>query len=289
MKKIISTSLALALIGGFAFSSYDAEAKSFDKNKSYNAENINTLKVYSDSWDVRFKKSNSNEVTISAEGKQKGKEPVTFKTDGETLVIKQKDQKKSGFFGGFTFGKSGTIYINVPKSKINNIKLNNKNGDIELSKISAKNVTVKNNSGDEKIKGLNVENGKFSSSDGMLSFENSTFKSLKVVSASGDNYMENVSASKAKVSSKDGVVQIKGMKEGKSLAVKTTSGDIGVSYKKAPTSLTVDATSKSSDVNLKLDGYKKSSGSENSQSGKVGQGENILELTSNDGVINVKN
>lgn len=49
---------------------------------SYNVEKIDTLKVYTDSWDVKFKKSNSNKVTISAEGKQKDKAPVTFQGDG---------------------------------------------------------------------------------------------------------------------------------------------------------------------------------------------------------------
>ncbi|MGE7184334.1 DUF4097 family beta strand repeat-containing protein [Peribacillus sp. NPDC006672] len=289
MKKIISTSVAIVLIGGFAFSAYVAETKNFENNKSYNAENIETLKVYNDSWDVRFKKSNSKGVTVSAEGKQKGKDPVTFKKVGEALVIKQKEQKNSGFFGGFTFGKKGTIYINVPKSGINNIELTNKDGDIQMSEISTNSVVVQNNSGDGKIKGVSANTGKFVSRDGMLRVEDSSFKKLNITSTSGDNYMKGVNSSKAKVTSADGEVSINGIKEGKSLVVDTESGDIGVSYNKAPTSLAVTAKSNSSDITLNLDGLKKNKDTEELKKGKIGQGNNKLSLSSNDGVINVTN
>ena len=52
---------------------------------------------------------------------------------------------------GFTFGKQGgTIYINVPNSGMNNIEITNKDGNIQLSEISAEHIVVDNHSGDEK-------------------------------------------------------------------------------------------------------------------------------------------
>lgn len=289
MKKIVSTSVALVLICGFTFKVNIAEAKSFEKNKSYNIESVNALKVDSESWDIRLKKSHSNEVIVSAKGKKKEKQRVTFKQDGKTLIIKQKDQKKSGFLGGFTFGKKGTVSIAIPSSKINKIDLNNKYGDIQLSEISTNNLIVHNNSGDKKIKGLSANKAMFVSEDGTLSMEDSTFENLNISSTSGDNYMENVNGSKIKVTSKDGEVSIKDIKEGKSLAVESDSGDIGVSYKKAPTSLSVAAKSYSSHVKLKLDRLKKNTDTEKLQRGKIGQGSNKLNLLSNNGVINVTN
>ncbi|MFP7486343.1 DUF4097 family beta strand repeat-containing protein [Priestia filamentosa] len=289
MKKIITATVGLVVIGGLAFGAYtyNVEAKSFEKNESYNAENIETLKVYSDSWEVRFKKSNSNEVTVSAEGKQKKKEPVTFKRNGDELVIKQKDQKNSGFFGGFSFGSKGTIFINVPESGVDNIELTNKDGDIEMNKISTNNIVVKNNAGDGTIKGVSANSGKFSSQDGMLSVEDSSIEKLKVTSVSGDNYMKDVSSSEAKVTSEDGVVSIKDINEGKSLDVDTEAGDIEISYKKAPTSLAVSAKSNNTDINLKLDGLKKSKDTKKLKKGKIGQGDNELNISSGDGVITV--
>ncbi|MFT3655414.1 hypothetical protein DALLNEIH_01838 [Bacillus sp. B01(2024)] len=124
MKKIIASCAVLIVIGGIVLSLYKTDTKNFKKNVSYNVEKIDTLKVYTDSWDVKFKKSNSNEVTAAAEGRQKDKASVTFQKDGTNLVISQKEQKNSGFFKGFTFGKQGgTIYINVPDSGMNNIEI----------------------------------------------------------------------------------------------------------------------------------------------------------------------
>ncbi|WP_438420872.1 DUF4097 family beta strand repeat-containing protein [Bacillus siamensis] len=228
MKKIIATSVTSIVIGGIVLSLYSAETKNF--KTSCNAKNIDTLKVYTDSWDVKFKKSNSNEVTVSAEGRQKDKAPVTFQKDGEDLVISQKEQKNSGFFGGFTFGKQGgTIYINVPDSDMNNIEITNKDGNIQLSEISAENIVVDNHSGDEKVNNVSAHIGKFSSKDGGISVENSSFEKLNITSASGDNEMKEIHSSNVKVSSIDGTVSIKDITEGKSLSVNTKSGDIGVS------------------------------------------------------------
>ncbi|MDO3662774.1 DUF4097 family beta strand repeat-containing protein [Bacillus sp. C28GYM-DRY-1] len=289
MKKILIASIALVVIGGIAFTTYKIDAKSFKKNKSYNVENIANLKVYTDSWDLRFKKSNSNEVTISAEGKQEDKAPVTFHKDGENLVIEQKAQKSSGFLGGFTFGKrGGTIYINVPETGINNVEVANKDGNIQMSDISVDNILVDNNSGDEKIKGVSANTGKFSSMDGSLNAENSYFEDLNITSISGDNYIKDIESSNVKVTSKDGAVSIRDITEGESLTVDTTTGDIGLSYKKAPTSLTVFAKS-NSDIKLTLDELRKSNSGVKSIKGEIGRGANKLNLTSEDGAINVTN
>ncbi|WP_237585665.1 hypothetical protein [Bacillus velezensis] len=95
MKKIIASCAVLIVIGGIVLSLYKTDTKNFKKNVSYNVEKIDTLKVYTDSWNVKFKKSNSNKVTISAEGKQKDKSPVTFQGDGGDLVVSTGSNKVS--------------------------------------------------------------------------------------------------------------------------------------------------------------------------------------------------
>ncbi|KUP40683.1 protein liaG [Bacillus velezensis] len=288
MKKIIASCAVLIVIGGIVLSLYKTDTKNFKKNVSYNVEKIDTLKVYTDSWDVKFKKSNSNKVTISAEGKQKDKAPVTFQENGRGLVVTQKEQKNGGFLDGFTFGKQGgTIYINVPDSGMNNIEITNKDGNIQLSEISAENIVVDNHSGDEKINNVSAHTGKFSSKDGALSVENSSFEELNITSASGDTEMKEIDSSNVKITSKDGTVSIKDITEGKSLSVNTKSGDIGVSYKKAPTSLAVSAQS-NSDVTFDLDGLNKSHDGVKLKKGEIGAGSNKVSLSSEDGSIKVR-
>ncbi|MGD2435841.1 DUF4097 family beta strand repeat-containing protein [Bacillus velezensis] len=288
MKKIIASCAVLIVIGGIVLSLYKTDTKNFKKNVSYDVEKIDTLKVCTDSWDVKFKKSNSNKVTISAEGKKKDKAPVTFQGDEGDLVVSQKEQKNGGFLDGFTFGKQGgTIYINVPDSGMNNIEITNKDGTIQLSEISAENIVVDNHSGDEKINNVSAHTGKFSSKDGALSVEDSSFEKLNITSASGDNEMKEIHSSNVKITSKDGAVSIKDITEGKSLSVNTKSGDIGVSYKKAPTSLEVFAQS-NSDVTFDLDGLNKSHDGVKLKKGEIGTGDNKVSLSSEDGSIKVR-
>lgn len=288
-KKIVSTSVALVVIGGLAFGvySYSAKEKSFEKNMSYKADNIGSLKVDSDSWEVRVNKSDTNELTIYAEGKQIEDDAVTFTKEGETLAIRQNEQGQNGFLGGFTFGKKGTIQINVPESGVENIEMTSDDGNIAMSDISADHIIVESNASDGRFERVSADTGKFASKDGMLSMKESSVNKLVVTSASGDNYMNNVNSSEAKVNSVDGVISIKEINEGKSLEVKTEAGDIEVSYKKAPTSLSLTAESGSSDIALDIKGLKKNRDTKNVKKGKVGQGSNELNLTSEDGLIHV--
>ncbi|MCY1638296.1 MULTISPECIES: hypothetical protein [Bacillus] len=95
MKKIIASCAVLIVIGGIVLSLDKTDTKNFKKNVSCNVEKIDTLKVYTDSWDVKFKKSNSNKATISADGKQKDKAPVTFQENGRDLVVSTGSNKVS--------------------------------------------------------------------------------------------------------------------------------------------------------------------------------------------------
>lgn len=245
-------------------------SSSLEVNESYPSESVDSIKVYNDSWDVRFKKSDSNEVIFSAEGKQNEENSsVTFQVDGTTLIIKQEDQTESGFFKGFTFGKKGTISIHIPESVINDIELINKDGNIEIAEISIPNIIVQNNSGDGKIEGVIADAGEIVTNSGMLSIVDSSFEDLSITSIGGE-------------------VAIKEIEEG-NLAVNTDSGDISISYKSNPTSLNVMAQSNSSNVTLNLDGLQKEEDTENVKRGTIGDGQNNLDLTSNKGVIHISN
>ncbi|KZE03973.1 DUF4097 family beta strand repeat-containing protein [Bacillus mycoides] len=289
MKKIILASTAVIVIGGLAFCLKGVGAKSFEKENSFEVDRIEEIEINKESWNIEIKNTKSKKITIAVEGKQedKKKDPVTIKDDEKKIVVNQKDQK-GGFFEGFSFGKKGTIYISIPKDGIDTITMNNSSGDIKMNDVTTKNLVISNGSGAGKIEGLSANKGKFISKDGEFSLKNSSLKELNIASTTGDNYITNVNSPEIKVTSKDGEVSIKDIKEGKSLFVETKSGDIAVSYKKAPTSLAFTANSDSSDITVNLDEFKKRKNTENLIEGMIGDGTNKVELLSSKGVINVK-
>ncbi len=289
MKKIILASTAVIVIGGLAFCLKGVGAKSFEKEKSFEVDRIEEVEINKESWNIEFKNTKSKKIIIEVEGKQKDKkkDPVIIKEDGKKVVVSQKDQK-GGFFEGFSFGKKGTIYVSIPKDGIDTITMNNSSGDMKMKDVTTKNLVISNGSGSGNIEGLSADTGKIISKSGEYSLKNSSLKELNVSSTAGDNYITNVTSPKMKVTSKDGEVSIKEAKEGKSLFVETKSGDIAVSYKKAPTSLALTANSNSSDITVNLDKFKKKKNTENSMEGAIGDETNKVELLSGKGVINVK-
>ncbi|WJE61604.1 DUF4097 family beta strand repeat-containing protein [Bacillus mycoides] len=289
MKKIILASTAVIVIGGLTFCLKGVGAKSFEKENSFEVDRIEEIEINKESWNIEIKNTKSKKITIAVEGKQedKKKDPVTIKNDEKKIVVNQKDQK-GGFFEGFSFRKKGTIYISIPKDGIDTITMNNSSGDIKMNDVTTKNLVISNGSGARKIEGLSANKGKFISKDGEFSLKNSSLKELNIASTTGDNYITNVTSPKMKVTSKDGEVSIKDAKEGKSLFVETKSGDIAVSYKKAPTSLALTANSNSSDITVNLDKFKKRKNTGNLIEGKIGDETNKVELLSGKGVINVK-
>lgn len=289
MKKIILASTAVIVIGGLAFCLKGVGAKSFEKENSFEVDRIEEIEINKESWNIEIKNTKSKKITIAVEGKQEDtkKDPVTIKDDEKKIVVNQKDEK-GGFFEGFSFGKKGTIYISIPVDGIDTITMKNSSGDIKMNDVMTKNLVISNGSGTGKIEGLSANKGKFISKDGEFSLKNSSLKELNIASTTGDNYITNVNSPEIKVTSKDGEVSIKDIKEGKSLFVETKSGDIDVSYKKAPTSLAFTANSDSSDITVNLDEFKKRKNTENLIEGMIGDGTNKVELLSSKGVINVK-
>ncbi|EOW9527940.1 DUF4097 family beta strand repeat-containing protein [Bacillus cytotoxicus] len=288
MKKMIVAAIFIIVVVGIVFSLKEVRGKSFEKKISFAVDSVEEIEVNNESWNVEFKNTESKKVTITAEGKQKDKKnaPVAIKNDGKKMIVNQQDQK-GGFIEGFSFGKKGTIYISIPKAGVDTITLNNSSGDIKINDIKTKNVVFSNRSGVQKIEGLFAEKGKFSSKEGELSLKDSSVEELSVSSTIGDNYITNVTTSKLKATSIDGEVSIKDIKEEKSLFIETKSGDIVVSYNKAPTSLKITASSHSSDITVNLAGFKKKTNTEKLKEGTIGDALNKVELLSKQGTINI--
>ncbi|MED4531550.1 DUF4097 family beta strand repeat-containing protein [Metabacillus fastidiosus] len=287
MKNSIVTSIILITVSGLLSGCQQTGEKNFKEETSFEVGSIEEIEINSESWDIELQNTETENIIIAVDGKQKGKnnDPVIINNEEKKVTVKQRDEK--GISSGFSFGKEGTISISIPKKKLAQITLNNTYGDIKVMDAAAENITVSNDSGTGKIEGLSAEKGKFISKDGEWSLENSSVKELIVTSAAGDNYITNVISSKGEITSTDGEIIMKDAIEGESLRAETKSGDITISYKETPTSLKVTANSNSFDITVDLNNFKKTVNAENSIEGTVGDRLNKLEAISKNGVINI--
>lgn len=288
MRKIITTSLVLLIVGGLAIGCQGVGKSGYHHEASFEAKLIEEIEINNESWDIEFKRSDSSNITIACDGKRQDNksDPVTIDQEGNKIVVTQNDQ--GGAIAGFTFGKKGKIYISIPGQEVDTITLNNDAGDIKMKDVSALNIAFTNHSGSETIEGLSADKGEFTSKDGELKLKNSSLNELTVTSGSGDSYITGVTSPEMNIASTAGEVSVKEIEEGKRLRVETGSGDIALSYKTPPASLNLTATSDSSDINIGLDGFKEKQSTEQSVEGTIGDAAHTLELVSRSGIIVVK-
>ncbi|MGE6589421.1 DUF4097 family beta strand repeat-containing protein [Bacillus mycoides] len=286
LKKIIVIAILFLTIASVVFGFKAFHGKDFKKEKSFEINNIKEIEVDNENWDIEFKSTDANKIVISAQGKRADKDldPVEIEHEGNKVVIKQK-QKATRFFNGFTFRKKNSISIAIPKKEIDKIVLNNKSGDVKISDIVVKSIVTKGKSGDEMIVGLSAGKGEFISESGDLMLKESSLQEVNITSTTGDNYVKNIKNENMNITSTSGEVLLKDMKEGKSLFVETKSGDVGVRYKGAPTSLKLTAKSHSTDIMVDLDGLKKDKNTEKIKAGTIGDAKNEVKILSKTGAI----
>lgn len=291
MKKTIGKlCVVTAIIGvGMVCQSVQAATKDYQDQLIVAGNKVKQINVKTESWNIEMGESDSSEVEVAVEGKQRDKKkvPVILKQQDHQLVIKQKDQKK-GMFGGFSFGVEGTISIKVPKEQLEELTIQNDSGDLALDHISVDALNIDNQDGMLEIKGLTATSGDIQSNDGDASIKDSSIKNLTLHTVSGDLVVDDVSSETTKVLSKDGEVVFRNAVEGKRLSIESSTGDVNVSYKKVPTSLSVSAHTGSKDLEIGLEKFKLKKETKENKVGLLGKGENSLKVKSEKGAVSIK-
>ncbi|WP_051217291.1 DUF4097 family beta strand repeat-containing protein [Paenibacillus assamensis] len=288
-RAFLTMSIVVIAIMGSACSMSGSAGHSFETEQTFQVGDIEAIEIENESWDIDFNRTDSKQITISAVGEKRDEQsqPVVIKKDGNKLIVTQREEKV-GFMDYFTFNKEETISISIPNHGVDKITVNNRNGNVGWNDVAIDNIVLSNETGTTIVEGLTADTGQFTSEHGELSMKRSSVNELTIASTTGDNDINNVTSSSMKITNRDGTVLVKDANESESLVVQTKSGDIMVSYKKAPTSLAVSASSHISDIAVQLNGYKETKNTNQSKSGVIGKGVNNLELTSEYGTIDVR-
>lgn len=284
------TLILVIAIGGIIFTLKLNGEKSVNGEQTFDVKQIEELEINIESWSITLENTESEKITIEFEGKQQKKQqnnPVEIKKDGNKVKVLQQDAEE-GVMKNFSFGKTDTIHISIPKNAVKKITLKNSYGDVKINNIETEELSISTDSGYKTIKGLSANKGVVTSKDGELIIVDSSLNDLMIKSTSGDSYMTRVNSPKTKITSTSGEVFMKEIIEGKALFVETASGDITIAYKETPKSLEFTANSESSDISVNLEGYQKEKHTDKLKKGKIGEASNKLVLISEEGVITVK-
>lgn len=288
-KTIVTTLLFFIVVGGLLVVLKLNGEQSYEKQKSFDGQQIQILEIDNESWNIVLENTDSEELKIDIKGNKQKKQsdPVEIEEDGQKLSVLQRDTE-AGILKNISIGEKGTIHIAIPKNSVKLIAIRNSYGDLRINHLATEVMTISSESGSTIMKGLAANKGELTSKDGEINISDSSLEELLISATNGDSYITNVSSIKTKITSSSGEVVLKEIEEEKSLSIETGSGDITISYKNNPQSLELSASSDSSDITVDLKGLNKKDVSENSMSGTIGDSSNKLELVSKAGIINVK-
>ncbi|UNK19462.1 DUF4097 domain-containing protein [Paenibacillus sp. N3/727] len=256
------------------------------------SEEVQSIEITNDSWDIEVKESTDNEVHVDINGKQKDKKkvPVSVTHQDHKLIIQQNKQI-GGALSAFTFEKEGTITILVPKNTVEQVTLINKEGDLDIHTLASQKLTVKNQAGNVKFNQVEADSGVLNLIVGDLTVNNSSFGNLDVVAKANDLYFNNTTSTTSSVwnvFSEKGEIVLKGIDEKGELNVETKTGDIQVGYSSAPSSLKVAVENTKGDTTVNLANLSTTNNTDEEINGMIGAGEYLLHLKSHSGNIAIK-
>ncbi|MGM1047816.1 MAG: DUF4097 family beta strand repeat-containing protein [Bacillota bacterium] len=277
----------IALLGVLYITS-QIGSKKLEITEHLPSEEVQSIEIMNDSWDIEVKESTDNQVHVDINGKQKDKKkvPVSVTHQDHKLIIQQNKQI-GGALSAFTFEKEGTITILVPKNTVEQVTLINKEGDLDIHTLATQKLTVKNQAGNVKFNQVEADSGVFNLIVGDLTVNNSSFRNLDVVAKANDLYFNNTTSSIWNVFSENGEIVLKGIDEKGEMNVETKTGDIQVGYQNAPSSLKVAVENTKGDTTVNLANLSTTMNSDEEVNGTIGAGEYLLHLKSHSGNIGI--
>ncbi|ASA22376.1 DUF4097 family beta strand repeat-containing protein [Paenibacillus donghaensis] len=286
--KWIWISMAVVLVVILVIGLQDG-SQDFELTEDIPAKEVQSIEINNDSWDLVVRESADNQVHVDIEGNQtdKKKAPVVVTRKSNNLVIQQ-DKQIGGAFSAFSFHKEGTIKVLIPKNTVEQVRMVNNEGDINIRTLATHNLIVENKAGSVNFNQVEADSGDLNLIEGDLHVKDSSFDRIDVAARGNDLYFKNVTSSVMNLYSKSGEIVLNGVEEKGEMRVETKTGDIQVNYQTAPSSLKVAVENAKGDTTVHLANLSTTEKTDEDVDGIIGTGKNSLYVKSYSGSIGVK-
>jgi len=264
IKKISIVALFLLLVGIVGslttFRSVN-KVDSFSNEKVINQSNYTAIKVETYNSDIEIVPTKEVQTKIEVTGKTREnyKHDLTAEVNGNTLNIKLIDQRKKFFsvnFGSIT--EYLTLKVYLPEKEYTSLKIKSDNGQILLKQLDVKDVVAHTSNGRIELKKISASNVNVQTNNGRIAFE----------------YVDG----NIKGKSNNGKISVVTKDLDRSIELETNNGRIEIETEIEPTNTMFDVYSNNGRINI-LERYNRNT--------VIGEGENIIKLTSDNGSISV--
>ncbi|WP_042201265.1 DUF4097 family beta strand repeat-containing protein [Paenibacillus camerounensis] len=277
------------VLAGILVIGLQGRSQDFVLTQQIPAQDIKSIELKGDSWNLVVEESKDNQVHVDIKGKQtdKNKAPVTVTSQSGRLVIQQGKQI-GGAFSAFSFHKQGMITVFIPKSTVEQVSMINNEGDIKIRALVTHSVLIENKAGSMHLNQVEADSGDFNLTEGDLNVKDSSFERIDVAGRGNDLYFTNVISSVMSLYTQSGEIVLSGVEETGETRVETKSGDIQVHYLTVPASLKLAVENGKGDTTVRLDNLITTENTNKKVDGTIGLGENSLYVKSDSGSIGVR-
>ena len=258
-KKLSIIALLLLLIGGVG--SYFTISKSYQEEntteKTVDSDQVEEVRILTDNARVEVLPTSDTKtkVQLVTKGVDVSKLDFIAEVEGKKLTVKLKEQRT--FSIGFNI-QSIHLNVYVPQKLYDSFVINNNNGKVIMSELKINNLKVETDNGRIELNKIESENVEAKSANGRLDFNDVE-----------GNIIGSSNNGKISLASKD---------LDRNMKLESNNGKITIKTEKEPTNTTIMVSTDNGSINI-LDKYEGNT--------VIGKGENLVDLKSNNGKIEV--
>ena len=256
-KKLSILALILLLIGGIGSFFSQTNKEEISTVKTVSSEMVKEVNIQTDNATLEVLPTSDTEIKVEliTKGLDVSKLDFTAEVEGNKLTIRLKEP--STITIGFNI-RSSHLYVYVPQKTYDSFVVENDNGKMKMSELNIKNLKVQTDNGRIELNKIVAEN-------------------VDVKSANGKLELNDVDGN-LKGSSNNGKITLTTKDLDRNIQLESANGKISIKTDKEPTNTTFKVSVNNGKINI-LDKYEGNT--------VIGKGENLVDLESNNGKIEV--
>lgn len=262
-KKILITAcvvLTIGITGNIIKNTVFAESNS-DTKQTFDSNDIKNIHVKGDNQRVLIEESNSDEIRVVLTNEEK--EEIHAEVKDDTLEI-EVERKINWFhwpdFDGWFDNQGSTVTVYLPDKQFDEINLEVDNGRILAEDIHADNVVMKTDNGRIEAEDITSEHTNLTTDNGVIKIDDVTGELV--------------------VKTNNGTIDAEIDSLDRNIKAESDNGKINIAVDNTPTNVLFDVDVDNGSVNILDNRYE--------DNDKIGNGDNLVSLSTNNGKITVK-
>lgn len=278
---IIAGIIFIIGIIGSLFTYRSIAAVPISEEKVINNNNVSSVIIDTNNVRVNINPTTDSNMKVKLDGEVNPNVKRTLAADEKdsTLLISYKEKQQRWFnFDISEVLAPLTLNVYLPEKQYDSLKVSNSNGYVSAKKLNVTHFNINTSNGRVELREINSQKVIAEANNGIMDFKDIMAQNIHVKSNNGRIMLDHVEG-EIEGQSKNGSLTLKTNELDRNLNFTTHNGKINIETEKEPTNVQFNVSVDNGRANI-LDKYKGNA--------VIGEGENLIKLTTHNGNISVK-